>query len=170
MVNRQMPCSQPGTSSLQWKRPRSSPATIQCMNRTSEKALNPSGGFLPPGRMRSRRRSGSSATNETIMTNCEIRPKARDGDRAGCCEQCGSRGDHEQACLEVSRDWHPLLYHFRGSEVVPHMTLDQRRSATSQSRSITQARSKTPRAKRDKSAANAWPVSHRALYDCQSDG
>src|SRR5262249_5487147 len=102
--------------------------------------------------------------------DCEIRPKARDGERAGCCEQYGSRGDHEQACLEVSRNWHPLLYHFRGSEVVPHMTLDQCRSATSPSRSITQARSKTPRAKRDKSAANAWPVSHRALYDCQSDG
>jgi hypothetical protein len=60
--------------------------------------------------------------------DCEIRPKARDGDRAGCCEQCGGRGDHEQACLEVSRDWHPLLYHFRGSEVVPHMTLDPRRT------------------------------------------
>src|SRR5262245_5584197 len=42
--------------------------------------------------------------------DCEIRPKARDGDRAGRCEQCGGRGDHEQACLEVSRDWHPLLY------------------------------------------------------------
>src|SRR5262249_25078575 len=56
--------------------------------------------------------------------NCEICPKARDGDRAGCCEQCGGRGDDEQTCLEVSRDWHPLLYHFRGSEVVPHMILD----------------------------------------------
>jgi hypothetical protein len=31
--------------------------------------------------------------------NCEIRPKARDGDCAGRCEQCGGRGDHEQACL-----------------------------------------------------------------------
>jgi hypothetical protein len=37
--------------------------------------------------------------------------KGRDGDRAGCCEQCGGRGDHEQG-FEVSRDWHPLLYHF----------------------------------------------------------
>jgi hypothetical protein len=55
--------------------------------------------------------------------DCEIDPKARDGDRAGCCEQCGGRGDHEQACLEVSRDWHPLLYHCRGNEVVPHMPL-----------------------------------------------
>src|SRR5262245_4040104 len=44
--------------------------------------------------------------------DCEIRPKARDGDPAGRCEQCGGRGDHEQACLEVSRDWH-LLYHLR---------------------------------------------------------
>src|SRR5262245_27066673 len=41
--------------------------------------------------------------------NCEIRPKARDGDRAGCREQCGGCGNHEQTCLEVSRDWHPLL-------------------------------------------------------------
>src|SRR5262245_56776952 len=41
--------------------------------------------------------------------DCEIRPKARDGDRASCCEQCGGRGDHEQACLEVSRDWHPTI-------------------------------------------------------------
>src|SRR5215475_15794526 len=56
--------------------------------------------------------------------DCEIRPKARDGDRAGCCEQCGGCRDHEQACLEVSRDWHSPLYHFRGSEAVPHMTLD----------------------------------------------
>src|SRR5262245_14214074 len=56
--------------------------------------------------------------------DCEIRPKAWDGDRAGCCEQCGGRRDHEQACLEVSRDWHPLFYHFRGREVVPHMILD----------------------------------------------
>src|SRR5262245_30785157 len=55
--------------------------------------------------------------------DCEIRPKARDGDRAGRCEQCDGRGDHEKGCLEVSRDWHPLLYHFRGSEVVPHMAL-----------------------------------------------
>src|SRR5262245_2178183 len=55
--------------------------------------------------------------------DCEIRPKARDGDRAGCYEQCGGRGDHDKACLEVSRDWHPLLYHFRGSEVVPNITL-----------------------------------------------
>src|SRR5215831_10376818 len=53
-----------------------------------------------------------------------MRPKARDADRAGCCERCGGRGDHERACLQVSRDWHPLLYYFRGSEVVPHMTLD----------------------------------------------
>src|SRR5262249_29342709 len=53
--------------------------------------------------------------------DCEIRPKARDGDRAGCCEQCGGRGDHEKGCLEVSRDWHLLLYHFTRSEVVPHM-------------------------------------------------
>src|SRR5262245_7404415 len=67
-----MPCSQPGTWSLQWKRPRSSPATIQCMNRTSEKTLNESGGFLPPGRKRSRRRSESSAANETIMTMAKI--------------------------------------------------------------------------------------------------
>src|SRR5262245_54821513 len=56
--------------------------------------------------------------------DCEIRPKARDGDRAGRSEQRGGRGDHEQACLEVSRDWHPLLYHFGGSEVVPSMTLN----------------------------------------------
>jgi len=42
------------------------------MNRTSEKSLNASGGFLPPGRMRSRRRSGSSAANETIMTTAKI--------------------------------------------------------------------------------------------------
>lgn len=41
--------------------------------------------------------------------DCEIRPKARDGDRASCDEQCGGRGDHEQACVEVSRGWHPLL-------------------------------------------------------------
>src|SRR5262249_38098683 len=94
--------------------------------------------------------------------DCEIRPKARDGDRAGGCEQCGGRGDHEQACLEVSRDWHPLRYHFRGSEMVPHMALDQCRSATSRLRSTIQARTKAPRAKADKSAANAWPVSHRA--------
>src|SRR5262249_36393831 len=48
--------------------------------------------------------------------NCEIRPKVRDGDRSGCSEQCGGRGEHEQACLEVSRDWHALFYDFRGSE------------------------------------------------------
>jgi hypothetical protein len=46
--------------------------------------------------------------------DCQIRPKARDGDCAGRYEQCGCRGDHEETCLEVSRDWHPLLYHFRG--------------------------------------------------------
>src|SRR5262249_28282472 len=40
--------------------------------------------------------------------DCEIRPKARDGDRAGCCEHCGGRGDHEKGCLEVSREWHRL--------------------------------------------------------------
>jgi len=45
------------------------------MNRTSEKILSESGGFLPPGRLRSR------------------------------------------ACLEVSRDGHPLLYHSQGNEV-----------------------------------------------------
>src|SRR5262249_51347831 len=56
--------------------------------------------------------------------DCEIRPKARDGDRAGCYEQRGGRGDNEQTCLEVRRDWHPLLYHFRRMEVVLHMTLD----------------------------------------------
>src|SRR5262245_54989132 len=56
--------------------------------------------------------------------DCEIGPKAKDGDSAGCCEQCDAGGDHEQACLKVSRDGHPLLYHFRGSEVVPHTTLD----------------------------------------------
>jgi|SRR6516165_11640695 len=61
--------------------------------------------------------------------NCELRPKARDGDRAGCCEQCDGRGDDEQACLEVSRDWHPLLYHFRESEVVPQLTYRARREA-----------------------------------------
>src|SRR5215216_5664291 len=57
-VNRQTPCSQPGTSSLQWKRPRSSPATIQCMHRTSDNTLNASGGFLPPGRLRSPKSPG----------------------------------------------------------------------------------------------------------------
>src|SRR5262249_825132 len=95
-VNRPTPCSQPGTLSLQWKRPRSSPATVQCMNSTGEKIRSESGGFLPPGRMRSRKRSGSSVANETIHDdgeNCEIGPKARDGDRAGRCEQCGGRGD-----------------------------------------------------------------------------
>jgi hypothetical protein len=30
------------------------------------------GGFLPPGRMRSRRRFGSSTANETIMTAAKI--------------------------------------------------------------------------------------------------
>src|SRR5262245_9279275 len=44
--------------------------------------------------------------------NCEIGPKARDSDRAGRCEQCGGRGDQEQACLEISRKGHRLLYHF----------------------------------------------------------
>jgi hypothetical protein len=44
--------------------------------------------------------------------DCEIGPKARNGDRAGRCEQCGGPGDHEQSCLKVSRDGHPLLYHF----------------------------------------------------------
>jgi hypothetical protein len=48
--------------------------------------------------------------------DCEIGPKARDGDRAGRCEQCCCGGDHEQACLEISRKGHPLLYHFKGSE------------------------------------------------------
>src|SRR5262245_45242948 len=69
-ANRQMPCSQPGTSSLKWKRPRSSPATIQCMNRTSEKTLNASGGFLPPGRMRSVSNAGaiSSARRTSNVT------------------------------------------------------------------------------------------------------
>src|SRR5262249_16373010 len=55
--------------------------------------------------------------------DCEIRPKARDGDRAGCCEHCGGRGDHEKGCLEVSREWHRLTYHFRRSEVVTHMAI-----------------------------------------------
>src|SRR5262245_66461956 len=41
--------------------------------------------------------------------DCEIGPKARDGDRAGSGEQCGGRGDHEQAGLEVGRDWHLLF-------------------------------------------------------------
>src|SRR5262245_8870913 len=49
--------------------------------------------------------------------DCEIDPKARDGDCAGRYEQCGSRGDHEQGCLEVNRDGHLLLYHFNGSEM-----------------------------------------------------
>ena len=40
--------------------------------RTSEKILGESGSFLPPGRMRSRRRSGSSVANETIMTTAKI--------------------------------------------------------------------------------------------------
>jgi hypothetical protein len=47
------------------------------MNRTSEKILSESGGFLPPGRMRSRRRSGSRAANETIMTAAKIARKAQ---------------------------------------------------------------------------------------------
>jgi hypothetical protein len=71
------------------------------MHEQSEKTINASGGFLPPGRMRSRRRSGLSAANETIMTTAKIAryaQKPRDGDRAGCCKQCGGRGDHEQAC------------------------------------------------------------------------
>src|SRR5215470_16995733 len=55
--------------------------------------------------------------------DCEIRPKARDGDRAGCCEQCGGRADHERACLEVSRDGHPLVCHFKGSEMPSRYTL-----------------------------------------------
>src|SRR5262249_52110831 len=49
--------------------------------------------------------------------DCEIDPKAGYGDSAGRCEQCGGRGDHEQGCLEVSRDGHLLLYHFKGSEM-----------------------------------------------------
>src|SRR5262245_54682951 len=49
--------------------------------------------------------------------NCEIGPKVRDGDRAGRCEQCGGRGDQEQACLEISRKGHWLLYRFNGSEL-----------------------------------------------------
>src|SRR6516165_8016060 len=53
--------------------------------------------------------------------DCEIRPKARDGDGAGRCEQSDGRGDHEQACLEVSGDGHPPLSHFRGTEVVSYM-------------------------------------------------
>ena len=50
--------------------------------------------------------------------DCEINPKGRDGDRASRYEQCGGRGDHEQACLEISRKGHSLAYHFRGSEVL----------------------------------------------------
>src|SRR5262245_19662842 len=38
--------------------------------------------------------------------------------------QCGGRGDHEQACLEVSRDRHPLLYHFRGNEMALTVALN----------------------------------------------
>lgn len=49
--------------------------------------------------------------------DCQIRPKAGDGDRAGACEQRGGRSHHEQACLQVSRDWHRPFYHFRGREV-----------------------------------------------------
>src|SRR5262249_24370134 len=44
--------------------------------------------------------------------DCEIGPKARDGDRAGRGEQCGSRRDQEEAWLEISREGHPLLFHF----------------------------------------------------------
>jgi hypothetical protein len=38
---------------------------------------------------------------------------------------CGSggRSDQQQACLEVSRDGHPLVYHFKGSEVPFRFTL-----------------------------------------------
>ena len=41
--------------------------------------------------------------------DCEIDPKARDGDRAGRRKQCGGRSEHEQACLEISRKGHPLF-------------------------------------------------------------
>jgi hypothetical protein len=51
----------------------------------------------------------------------EIHPKARDGDRAGCREQCGAHSDHEQACPEINRDWHPLLYPRKESEMMPYI-------------------------------------------------
>src|SRR5262245_46795515 len=55
--------------------------------------------------------------------DCEIGPKSWDGDRTGRCEQCDGSADHEQACLEVSRDGHPLVYHFKGSEMPSCFTL-----------------------------------------------
>src|SRR5262249_20101547 len=55
--------------------------------------------------------------------DCEIGPKARDGDRTGRCEQCDGRADHERACLEVSRDGHPLVFHFKENEVPSRFTL-----------------------------------------------
>src|SRR5262249_14440622 len=58
------------------------------------------------------------------------------------------------------------------SRVLLHpMKIDHRyRSATSPSRSTSQARSMAPRAPTERSAAKAWPVSHRVLKPSQSDG
>ena len=112
-MNRQTPCGQPGTSSLQWKRPRSSPAMIQCMKRTSEKTFQHERRLLAARPHAFAQEVGverRERNDHDDGEDCEIGPKARDGDRAGRCEQCGGRGDHEQACLEVSRDGHPLLY------------------------------------------------------------
>src|SRR5262245_8556857 len=58
--------------------------------------------------------------------DCEIGPKARDGDRTGRCEQCDGRADHERACLEVSRDGHQLVFHLKENEVPSRLTLQSK--------------------------------------------
>ncbi len=45
---------------------------IQCTKRTTENSQQRRGGFCPPGRMRSRSKSGSKVANDTMKTAAKI--------------------------------------------------------------------------------------------------
>ena len=84
------PWSQAGTSSLQWKRPRSSPATIQCSNRTPVNSLSAERRLLAAGPHALAQKPGiepGERGDDDGRENRQINPKAGDRERSGRAEQ-----------------------------------------------------------------------------------